>query len=198
MLTLFFRKMQGGSSSKQESFPPNVSFELVVQPFIFYLNISKINGPMFFFFLPYFLSSFLPFFLTYLLTSLKSVLPQKLTGSQPVKKFPALFGNRRFITALTSGRHLYLSWARSIQTMSPNPTSCRSIWYYTSICAWVFQAFFLTCRFVEKDTIFDHWRHSFVILTPIQNIAQKLGSGCTENNAEALFLVDCSLRSSRD
>jgi len=34
--------------------------------------------------------------------------------SQPVKKFPAFYGTRKFITAFTSARHLSLSWARSI------------------------------------------------------------------------------------
>ena len=34
---------------------------------------------------------------------------------------------RRFITALTSVRHLSLSWARPIQSIHPNPTSWRSI-----------------------------------------------------------------------
>jgi len=37
------------------------------------------------------------------------VLLQKPTGSQLVKKFPAFFGTRRFITAFTSVRHLSLS-----------------------------------------------------------------------------------------
>ena len=46
---------------------------------------------------------------------------------QLVKKFPAFHGTRRFITALTSVRHLSLSWARPIQSIYPHPTSCRSI-----------------------------------------------------------------------
>ena len=40
--------------------------------------------------------------LTYLLTPRCRVLPEQLTGLQPVKKFPAFHGTRRFITALTS------------------------------------------------------------------------------------------------
>jgi len=47
----------------------------------------------------------------YLLTPLKRVLLEKLTGSQLVKKFPAFYGTRRSITAFTSARHLFLSWA---------------------------------------------------------------------------------------
>ena len=48
-------------------------------------------------------------------------------GLQLVKKFPAFHGTRRFITALTSVRHLSLSWARSIQSIYPHLTSWRSI-----------------------------------------------------------------------
>ena len=60
--------------------------------------------------------------LTYLITPCSSVLLEKLTGSQLVKKFPAFYGNRRIITAFTSARHLSLSWARSIQSMPPPPS----------------------------------------------------------------------------
>ena len=44
--------------------------------------------------------------LTYLLTPWCRVLLEKLTGLQIVKKFPAFHGTRRFISALTSVRHL--------------------------------------------------------------------------------------------
>jgi len=40
----------------------------------------------------------------------------QLTLSQPVKKFPALYGTRRFITVFTTAHHLALFWARSIQS----------------------------------------------------------------------------------
>jgi len=46
---------------------------------------------------------------------------------QLVKKFPAFHGTRRFITALTSFRHLSLSWASPIQSICPHSTSWRSI-----------------------------------------------------------------------
>ena len=55
------------------------------------------------------------------------VLLEKLTGLQLVKKVPAFHGTRRFITALTSVRHLPLSWVSPIQSIYPHPTSCRSI-----------------------------------------------------------------------
>jgi len=72
--------------------------------------------------------------LTYLFTPWCRVLLEKLTGLQLVK-FPAFHGTRRFISALTSVRHLSLSWARPIQSIYPHPTSCRSILYYPPIYA---------------------------------------------------------------
>ena len=55
------------------------------------------------------------------------VLLEKLTGLQLVKKFVAFHGTRRFITALTSVRHLSLSWASPIQSIYQHPTSWRSV-----------------------------------------------------------------------
>jgi len=55
------------------------------------------------------------------------VLLEKLTGLQLVKKFPAFYGTRRFMTAHSSVRHLSLSWASPIQSTYPPPTSWRSI-----------------------------------------------------------------------
>jgi hypothetical protein len=51
------------------------------------------------------------------LTPWSRVLLEKLTGFQPVNKFPVFYGTRRFITAFTSARHLSLSWATSIQSI---------------------------------------------------------------------------------
>ena len=70
---------------------------------------------------------FLTYLFTYLLTPWCRVLVEKLTGLQLVKKFPAFHGTRRFITALTSVRHLSLSWVSPIQSTYPHPTSRRSI-----------------------------------------------------------------------
>jgi len=47
-----------------------------------------------------------PDLLTSLLTPWSGVLLEKLTGSQLVKTFPALYGTRRFITAITRAHHL--------------------------------------------------------------------------------------------
>ena len=73
------------------------------------------------------LTFLLTYLLTYLLTPWSRVLLEKPTGSQPVKKFPIFYGSRRFITAFTSARHLYLSWASSIKSISPHPTTWKSI-----------------------------------------------------------------------
>jgi len=65
--------------------------------------------------------------LTYLLTPHSRVLLEKLTSLQLLKNFPTFHGTRSFITTFTSARHLSLSWANTIQSISPHPTSWRSI-----------------------------------------------------------------------
>ena len=64
---------------------------------------------------------------SYLLTPWCRALLEKLTGLQLVKKFSEFHGTRRYITALTSVRHLSLSWTSPIQSIYPHPTSWRSI-----------------------------------------------------------------------
>ena len=65
--------------------------------------------------------------ITYSLTPSSTALLDKLTGFQLVKKFPAFYVTRRFITAFTSARHLSLSWATLIQSIHPRPTFWRSV-----------------------------------------------------------------------
>jgi hypothetical protein len=65
--------------------------------------------------------------LTCFLTPWSWALPEKLPGFQLFKKFPAFYGTLRFITALTSHRHLPISCANSIQSIPPHPTYWRSI-----------------------------------------------------------------------
>ena len=65
--------------------------------------------------------------LTYLLTPWSRVFLQKLIGSAASQEIPRIFGTRRFLTVLTSVRHLSLSWANSIQSPQLPPTSWRSI-----------------------------------------------------------------------
>ena len=52
---------------------------------------------------------------------------EKLTGSAASQEIPRIFGTQKFLTVLTSARHLSLSWANSIQSPQPPPTSWRSI-----------------------------------------------------------------------
>jgi hypothetical protein len=51
----------------------------------------------------------LTYLLTYLLNPCSRVLLEKLTGLKLVKKLSAFYETRKFITALTSDRHLSLS-----------------------------------------------------------------------------------------
>jgi len=69
-----------------------------------------------------------------LLTPWCRVLLEKLTGLQLVKKFPTFHGTRRFITSLTSVRHLSLPWASPIQSIYLPPTSWRSSLISTHLC----------------------------------------------------------------
>ena len=50
-----------------------------------------------------------PYLITYLLTPWSRVHLEKLTGSAASQEIPRIFGTRRFITVLTSARHLSLS-----------------------------------------------------------------------------------------
>ena len=78
---------------------------------------------------PYLITNLLTYNLlpTYSLIPWTRVILEKLTGFQLVKKFPLFYGTRKFITALTSSRHMSLSWASSIQSIPPHTTSWRSI-----------------------------------------------------------------------
>ena len=82
--------------------------------------------------------------LTYLLTNSMQHSPSwEATGFQLVKKFPAFYENRRFITAVTNTRHLSLSWASSIQSITPHSISLRSILILSSHL----RLFFPSCLF---------------------------------------------------
>ena len=62
-----------------------------------------------------------------LLAPRNGALLEKLTGLPLVKKFLTFHGTRQFITALTSARHLSLSWTSLIRSIPPHRTSWRPI-----------------------------------------------------------------------
>ena len=80
------------------------------------------------------------------------VLPQKLTGSQLIKKFPAFYGTRRFITAFASVRHTSVSWAKSIQSI-PLSTSWRFILILSSRLLLGLQSGFIPSGFPTKTLL---------------------------------------------
>ena len=75
--------------------------------------------------------------ITFLLLPRGRILLQQLTGLQLVKKFPAFYATRRFITAFTNARHLpYSEPARSSShPYIPHPED--PFYYYLNIYAWV-------------------------------------------------------------
>ena len=54
---------------------------------------------------------FILYLLTYLLTPWSRVLLEKLTGFATNHEIPRIYGTRKFITVLTSARHLFLSYS---------------------------------------------------------------------------------------
>ena len=60
-----------------------------------------------------------------ILTPWSRVLLEKVTGFAANQELPAFYGTRKFVTVLTSDRHLSLSRANSIQSPQPLPTSWR-------------------------------------------------------------------------
>jgi hypothetical protein len=114
--------------------------------------------------------------LTYLLTPWSRVLLKKLIGFQLVKKFPTFYGARRFITAVTSARHLSLSWASLMQSIPLHPT-CLKIHLNIILSSMPGSPkWFLTLRFPHQNPVyaspFPHSRymprpsHSFRISHP--------------------------------
>jgi len=82
---------------------------------------------LFTYLLTYLFTYLLIYLLIYLLTPWSRVHLEKLTGTQLVKKFPEFYGTRKFFTAFTSARQLFLSWARLIQPMLSHLTFWRFI-----------------------------------------------------------------------
>jgi hypothetical protein len=74
----------------------------------------------------------------YLLTPWSRVLLEKLTGFAASQEIPRIYGTPKFITILTSVRHLSLSWARSIQSTQSPPTSSRSILTLSRLTTYIY------------------------------------------------------------
>ena len=85
-----------------------------------------------------------------LLTPWSKVLLEKLTSSQRVTKFPTFYGTSRFITAFISACYASLSWARSIKSMLPHPTSWRTILILSSHLCLVLSSGFFHSGFPTK------------------------------------------------
>jgi hypothetical protein len=92
-------------------------------------NFSKVSREHLNFIL---LSYWLTYLLNYLLTPWNTVFLEKLTGLQLVKKFPAFYATRKFITPFTNARHLSLSTASPLRSILPHPTYWRSILIFFS------------------------------------------------------------------
>jgi hypothetical protein len=93
----------------------------------------------------------LNYLLTYLLIYSIELSPSwEANRFQLVKKFLAFYGNRGFITAFTSARHLFLSWASSIQSITSFPTYWKSILISSSYLGLGFPSVLLHSGFPTK------------------------------------------------
>ena len=101
-----------------------------------------------------------------LLTPCSTVLLQKLSGPQLVKKFPAFYGTRRFLTVFTNARHLSLSWVSSIQSTPPYPTSWRSILILSSLLCLGLPSCLFPQVYHQNPTYTSPLPHTCYILRP--------------------------------
>jgi len=124
--------------------------------------------------------------LTYLLTPWCRVLLEKLTGLQLVKKFPAFHGTRRFITTLTSIRHLSLSWASPIQSIYTHPTSWRSILILSTHLRLFHPSGILPSGFPSKTICFRWYLHlssaAHIIISAVSGINETVTATCRERD----------------
>jgi len=118
------------------------------------------------------------------------VLLEKLTGLQLVKKFPAFHRTRRFmfITALTSFRHLSVSWASPIQSTYPHPTSWRSIPILSTHLRQGLPQWSPSLRFPQQDPI-----HS-PLLTHMKKIYYKKCNSVNHENQTYIRTNSCKQR----
>jgi len=102
-----------------------------------------------------------------ILTPRSRVLFEKLNGSQLVKKFPALYGIRRFIAAFTSNGHLALSCVSSIQSIPPHPylLSYFLTYLHTSLLTYLLTTYLLTSLLTSLLTYFLTYLLTYYLLT---------------------------------
>jgi hypothetical protein len=92
--------------------PSNITFVIPIHIYLFYTSLFLTSGGAEQSYRPNFGRCFKSLKtpgLNYLLTPWSRVVLGKLTCSHLVKKFPAFYGTRWFITAFISARHLSLS-----------------------------------------------------------------------------------------
>jgi len=87
--------------------------------------------------------------------------PSSETITQLVKKFPAFYGIRRFITMFTRANHLSLSRARWTQPVPPHPISLRFILILSSHpCLGLLSGFFpnsdAKCNISLRNCFYGH------------------------------------------
>ena len=85
-----------------------------------------------------------------LLSPWSTGLPEKLTVTSAIQKIPCIFHTRKFITAFTTASHLFLSWARSIQSIPLNSLLEDQFSYYPASKVWTFQVDFFPQVFPPK------------------------------------------------
>lgn len=82
--------------------------------YTWYRVVKKQRGILFIIIITFYVNEILTYLLNFLPIP-QSRVSAKLNFSQLAKKFPALYGTRMFITAMTKIRRLTVSWARYIQ-----------------------------------------------------------------------------------
>ena len=122
------------------------------------------------------LTDFFTSFLTYLLTPSCRVIFEKLTGLQLVKNFPSFHETRRIINAVTSVRHLSLSWSSRIQPIYPHPTNWISVLILSTHLSLVLPSGLFPLFFHTK-TLYTPSPHTYVPRAhPITNLLMSLNS----------------------
>jgi hypothetical protein len=116
-----------------------------------------------------------------LLTPWSRLLPEKLTGPQLVKKFPAFHGKQRFIAAFTTARHLSLSWARSIQSTPPSHFSeiHFNIIVPSTPGSYKWSGYLSLC-----EVMFSVINHHRKMITPVTNMSFKSVVVCSQHNVK--------------